>query len=136
MPRSFLDSGVLIDAARAARGHRNFLALSYFDDPSRTYLTSPLIRLETVPKAAYNRQTLELQFYQDFFADSRIEWCRDWQVMATLAEEQAVRYGLSAMDALHLAAAYLLGADEFVTTEKPQKPIHRSPLVRVIYLYS
>jgi hypothetical protein len=29
------------------------------------------------------------------------------------------------MDALHAAAALLLGADEFVTTEKPGKPIYR-----------
>jgi hypothetical protein len=39
------------------------------------------------------------------------------------------------MDALHLAAAHLAGADEFITTERPQKPIYRSTLVRVAYLF-
>ena len=40
------------------------------------------------------------------------------------------------MDSLHIAAAYLLDADEFITTEKPNKSIHRSSLVKVIYLFS
>jgi hypothetical protein len=40
------------------------------------------------------------------------------------------------MDALHLAAAHLLKADELITTEKPGKSIHRSSLVKVVYLFS
>jgi hypothetical protein len=55
--------------------------------------------------------------------------------METIADEQARQYGLGALDAFHIAAAYLLGADELVTTEKPRKPMYRSQLVRVIYLY-
>jgi hypothetical protein len=43
--------------------------------------------------------------------------------------------GLGAMDALHLAAAHLSHADEFVTTEKPDKAIYRSSLVNVVYLF-
>ena len=39
------------------------------------------------------------------------------------------------MDSLHIAAAHLLGADEFVTTEKPGKSIYRTSLVKVIYLF-
>jgi hypothetical protein len=38
------------------------------------------------------------------------------------------------MDALHVAAAYLLKADEFITTEKPGKAIYRNGLVRVLHL--
>jgi hypothetical protein len=40
------------------------------------------------------------------------------------------------MDSLHIAAAYLLDADEFVTTEKPGKSIYRTSLVKVVYLFS
>ena len=40
------------------------------------------------------------------------------------------------MDALHLAAAHLSCADEFITTEKPNKAIHRSSLGKVVYLFS
>jgi hypothetical protein len=39
------------------------------------------------------------------------------------------------MDSLHLAAAHLLKADEFITTEKPGKSIHRSSLVKIVYLF-
>jgi hypothetical protein len=34
-----------------------------------------------------------------------------------------------------VAAAHLSGADEFITTEKPNKAIHRSSLVKVVYLF-
>ena len=33
-------------------------------------------------------------------------------------------------------AAHLLQADELVTTERPHKPVHRSRLVHVVYLYA
>ena len=39
------------------------------------------------------------------------------------------------MDSFHLAAAHLLNADEFLTIENPRKSIHRSKLVKVVYLY-
>jgi hypothetical protein len=39
------------------------------------------------------------------------------------------------MDALHLAAAHLLKADEFITTERPGKSIYRSALVKIVYLF-
>ncbi len=136
MPGSFPDSGVLIDAARAARTERAQTALSYLDDPQRTYLTSPFVHLETVPKAGYMGRSEELDFYEAFFRDPGVEWCRDWDRMEAVAEEEARRHGLSALDALHLAAAHLLGADELVTTEGAHKPVHRSQLVRVVYLYA
>jgi hypothetical protein len=53
-----------------------------------------------------------------------------------LAQQVASDTGLAAMDALHIAAAGLSGAHEFVTTEKPSKPIYRSQLVRVVYLFA
>src|SRR6266446_1319159 len=124
MPRSFPDSGVLIDAARAARPERAQTALYYLDDPQRTYLTSPFVRLETMPKAGYTGRTEELDFYETFFRDPGVEWCRDWDRMETVAEAEARRHGLGAPDALHLAAAHLQGADELVTTEGLHKPVH------------
>ncbi len=39
------------------------------------------------------------------------------------------------MDSLHIAAAHLLNADEFVKTEKPGRSIYRTKLVRVVYLF-
>ena len=55
--------------------------------------------------------------------------------MADLARVECETRGLGAMDALHTAAAHLLDADEFLTTERPRKAIHRSALVKVVYLF-
>ncbi len=38
------------------------------------------------------------------------------------------------MDALHVAVALLLAADEFVTTERPGKPLYRVDRLRVIHV--
>ena len=40
------------------------------------------------------------------------------------------------MDSLHFANAHLLKADEFITTEKPNKSIHRSSHVTVVCLFN
>lgn len=41
------------------------------------------------------------------------------------AFQEACQFGLSAIDALHVAAALSVNAEELITTEKPSKPIHR-----------
>lgn len=136
MPRSFPDSGVLIDAARAVSPARARTALYYLGDPGRTYLTSPFVRLETVPKAEYTGRIEELAFYESFFQDTGVEWCRDWDQMLAVADEESRKNGLGALDALHVAAAHLLGADELVTTEGVHKAVHRTRLVQVVHLYN
>lgn len=133
--RSFPDSGVLIDAARGVPPFDQ-IAFDYLDDSRRTFLTSPFVRLEVLPKAAYHQREAELTFYEDFFHHPQLEWCRDWEQMEKFANEESRQHGLGALDALHVAAAYLLGADELVTTERPIKPIYRTSLVHVIYLGS
>ncbi|MFH1654471.1 MAG: hypothetical protein ABIE74_10535, partial [Pseudomonadota bacterium] len=47
------------------------------------------------------------------------------------AYAEAVKLGLSAMDALHVVAAARAGSKEFVTTEGINKPIHKTSLVKV-----
>jgi predicted nucleic acid-binding protein len=51
------------------------------------------------------------------------------------AEEEARTLGLSALDALHVAAAIATGSTELVTSEKPGKPIHRLRRVSVRSIY-
>jgi len=53
-----------------------------------------------------------------------------------VARAEAARCGLAAMDALHVASAFLLKADELITTAKPSKPMYRTALVKVCWLYS
>ncbi|WP_227789376.1 MULTISPECIES: hypothetical protein [unclassified Nodularia (in: cyanobacteria)] len=47
----------------------------------------------------------------------------------------AVQYGLAAMDALHVAAALSVSAEEFVTTEKKTKPMFRISSIQVISIF-
>ncbi len=51
--------------------------------------------------------------------------------MVAVAAAELRKTNLGLADALHLAAAHLAGVDEFVTTEKISKPMHRNTLVKV-----
>jgi len=77
---------------------------------------------------------LERSFYDRYFANA--VWYRDVDKIEVAARSEAAKSGLGAMDALHLAAAHLSRADEFITTEKPNRAIYRSSLVAVVYLFS
>jgi predicted nucleic acid-binding protein len=133
MIRTFLDSGVLIAAARSVGPDRE-RALQLLEDPNRSFLTSPFVRLEVLPKAIFYSKRLERSFYERYFRDAT--WYRDVAGIEAVAQAEAAKAGLGAMDALHLAAAHLSGADEFVTIEKPRKAIHRSRVVKVVYLFA
>lgn len=130
--RTFLDSGVLIAAFKGAPQLRE-LALRILEDPDRVFLTSPFVRLEVLPKAIFNKQTNERRFYDRFFA--RAAFAPDLTAVFDLGEREAAKSGVGSMDSLHLAAAHLLKADEFLTTEAPKKSIHRSTLVKVVWLF-
>lgn len=97
------------------------------------FLTSPFVHLEVVPKTIFHKNRLERSFYDRYF-DSAV-WFRDLDLIEAAAQTEAAKSGLAAMDALHVAAAHLSHADEFVTSEKPNRAIHRSSLVKVVYLF-
>ena len=130
--RTFLDSGVLI---AANRGLPSLLAttIHWLDDPKRVFLSSPFVRHEVSPKAFYNKRQDEYRFYQSYFR--RATFCDDLKSILSHADKESAKSGIGAMDSLHIAAAYLLHADEFITSEKPGKSIYRTSLVKVIYLF-
>ncbi|MGI8746045.1 MAG: nucleic acid-binding protein [Bryobacteraceae bacterium] len=132
MVRTFLDTGVLIAAARSV-GRDRERALQVLEEPNRVFLTSPFVHLEVVPKAIFFKKRLEWSFYDRYFKNAA--WFREVDKIEIVAQTEAGKAGLGAMDALHLAAAHLSYADEFITTEKSNKSIHRSSLVKVIYLF-
>jgi hypothetical protein len=103
------------------------------DDPNRVFLSSPFIRHEISPKALYNRRQDEYRFYQNYFR--RAVFCDDLKSILSHAGKESAKSGVSAMDSLHIAAAYLLDADEFVTSEKPGRSIYRTSLVKIVYLF-
>jgi len=131
--RTFLDSGVLIAATRLLDPNAE-RAVKLLEDPNRVFLTSPFVYLEVVPKAIFYKKRLEQSFYDRYFKTA--VWFREVGKIEAAAQTEAIRTGLGAMDALHLAAAHLSHAGEFITTEKPAKPIHRSSLVKVLYLFA
>lgn len=94
--------------------------MAVLTDPDREFVASDFLRLEVIPKAAYNQQVAEEAFYQRYF-DAVVHWCDVSAPLITLAQQSAARYGLSAIDAIHVATAQTMAADELVTAE----PRHR-----------
>jgi len=134
LKRTFVDADILIAAARG-EDDLSAAAMAILDDPAREFVSSSFVKLEVCPKAVFHRHTVEARFYEAFF-ESVSEWCSDYHVMIEKALVEATDYGLSALDALHVAAAVLLKADELVTGEKPSKPLYRTKSVKVVSLQS
>lgn len=128
MTRTYLDSGVLIAAARGTDDIAA-AALDVLGDPERVFVASIFVQLEVLPKPVYNKYVAEAHFYDTYFA-AVVAWAEP--DVASAALHLAQQYGLSALDALHVAAAIALHADELVTTEGPGKPIHRVTDVRIV----
>jgi predicted nucleic acid-binding protein len=107
--KTYLDTGVLIAAFRAESqmGQR---AIQILDDQNRIFASSIFARLEVLPKAIYHQQTYEVRFYEAFF-DSVQYWANDLEKLVQDGYQIASQYGLSAVDALHVAAALLVGAE-------------------------
>jgi hypothetical protein len=126
------DAGVLIAGARGEDADRE-RALEILADSERRFVASSFLYLEVGPKATFHNRREEATFYDRFFRDAK--WVRDLERIDEVARAEAEKHGLGAMDALHLAAAHVGGAAEFITTEKRSKPIHRSSLVKVVYLF-
>ncbi|HAX77086.1 MAG TPA: nucleic acid-binding protein [Cyanobacteria bacterium UBA11372] len=134
MTRTFIDSGVLIAAARG-NTTRSFAALSILNDRDREFASSAFVQLETIPKATYYKQQAEVDFYESFFSSVTL-WATKLDEILQTGNRIASSYGLAAMDAHHLAAALTVDAEEFVTTEKTTKPMHRVTEIRVVSIAS
>lgn len=128
----FIDSGVLIAAARGVDPVAE-RALANLGNAALRFASSPFVRLEVLPKAHFLSRTAEVSFYQAFFEKVEV-WSSVDATVVGRAFDEAVRHGLSAVDALLLVSAVSLGAEYFVTTEAKSKPIHRTDLVKVVSL--
>ena len=130
MVLSFIDSGILITAARGS-SPRSQLALDILADGDRIFGSSIFIKLEVMPKSVCYQQIIEQEFYESFF-QGVTHWMSDFDTLTQSAYQLACTYGLSGLDALNVAAAILLEADEFITTEKPTKPMYRVPGIQFV----
>ncbi len=131
--KTFLDTGVLIVAWRGEAAGK-MRALTIINDPSREFICSPFVKLELLPKTVFYRNQQEQEFYYDYFrlVDG---WVEDFAAMYDEATRTGEKYGLAALDALHIAAALLAQADEFITAERPTSPFSRVQGVKVTTIY-
>ncbi len=134
MIRTFIDAGVLIYAARS-QGESAEKALQILEDENREFASSIFLKLEVLPKAIYNHQKSEVKFYEAFFEEVSY-WAKDINTIIATAYEQSSKFGVGAMDALHIGAALSVEATEFVTNEKPERSIHRTPSIKMISIHS
>lgn len=122
---TYLDSGVLVlISAFWGEPSISIRAAQILDDDTRQFATSGFVQLETLPKALYNKQLEEAEFYEAFFSSVTV-WATDLENILKNGDRIARTYGLAAMDAMHIAAALSVYAEEFITTEKLTKPMHR-----------
>ena len=129
MTLTFVDAGVLIAAARG-NNKLSLKAMAVLDDPDRQFVSSKFVQLEVLPKAVFHKNLAEVNFYEIFF-NSVHTWANSSEQLLEDAYAHACDYGLSAIDALHVAAAISVNADELVTTKKPDKPIHKTQKIKI-----
>ncbi len=125
----FVDAGILIAAARGDDEVAE-RAIEVLDDPDVSFASSIFVKLEVLPKPLYQNKKDEVLFYEAFFASVSV-WAGPSSELVQNAYKEAISCGLSAIDALHVSSAAMVDADEFVTTEKLSRPIHRSKLVPI-----
>ncbi|RUS98595.1 hypothetical protein DSM106972_079810 [Dulcicalothrix desertica PCC 7102] len=134
MKITFIDSGVLITAARAIK-ESSEKALAILEDDEREFASSAFLKLEVIPKATYNQKITEVEVYETFF-DDVVYWASNLEQVMRDAYSIGCQYSLAAMDALHIAAALSVNASEFVTTEKPTKPMFRVSSIKIVSIYT
>lgn len=130
---TYIDSGVLIFAAKGTTDAAA-LALPFLADPSREYVTSDYVRLEVLPKATFHQRTAEIAFYNLFFTTTTRSIPTS-EALLKYALEEACKTGIHGLDAVHIACAVFAGADEFITSEKSDRPIHRTTRVKVVSIF-
>nr|WP_199308175.1 PIN domain-containing protein [Microcystis wesenbergii] len=128
--KAYIDSGVLITAFQGIQS-ASIKAYQILNDENREFASSRFVQLEVLPKATFNKQQEEIEFYETFFLAVNY-WATDLEKIIQNAHEIAGTYGLAAMDALHVAAALQIQADELITTEKPTKPMHRVREIQIV----
>ncbi len=120
---TFFDSGPLI-AFATGQADIAQRVWNLMNESHRTFASTALVRLEVLPKALYHGNREEAGIYESFFASVSQMLPLD-EALVERALKRAGKLGLSALDCLHLEAAITLGAEEFITTEKPTKPLFR-----------
>jgi predicted nucleic acid-binding protein len=118
---TYVDSCVVVAAFAGKDEVLARRALAIIEDEARRIVSSHFVWLEIVPKTERYGQASLLDAYLDFFGDVHLYVLASERLVRN-ALRLAGKYGLGAMDALHIGAALEAGCSEFVTAEKPTKP--------------
>src|SRR5690348_15270424 len=130
MTRTYVDSGVLIAAAKGSE-ELSEIAMRILEDESRDFIGSVLLRMETSALATFHGYALQSQFYETFL-NSATTWVSITDDLIQNALDECRTFGLQAFDALHIAAAAAADADEFITAERATSRIHSTTSVKVV----
>lgn len=130
---TYLDSGVLIALAQGAEA-RHDAARRLVADPARSFVSSDMNWLETMPHAAFQGGSKVSAIYQAYFTKRVANFVMIDAVLVLRARAIALETGIGGADAIHAAAALRGGADELITTEKATKPLFRLVGIKVLLL--
>jgi predicted nucleic acid-binding protein len=131
--RTYLDTNVLLFAFRGEESDCR-RAMAVLSDPRRRFVISDYLRLEALPKPTFHQKYDEVQFMQAIL-DAAAERVPSDDRLVRQAIELARRYDLSPLDALHASAAVAAAVDEFITFEKPTKPLLKMQELKMTSLY-
>ena len=132
--RTYIDASVLIAAFRGESPTCD-RAMQVLSDVRRQLVVSEYLRLEVIPKPSFHKRYFEVQFMKTVLESAAVVVEPSLELVSQ-AVVLASRYDLTPLDALHLSAAISANADEFVTLEKPTRPLCRVQEIRVISLHS
>lgn len=128
--RTYVDSNVLIQAARTAKTDLAETCLALLEDDTREFVTSDWVKFETLPKAIHFRQDAEADFYRLFFQEAN-----EYRSLALRhlneAFNEVCASGVSFQDAVHIVIASEAECDELVTDEKDAASIYRTTRIKV-----
>lgn len=133
MKRTYIDASVLIAAFRGDPTTSR-CAMEVLDDPDRELVISDFLKLEVLPKPKFHGLTREVEFMMAVLNKAAEDVPCDSELTKT-AINVASDYDLAPIDALHVAAAMIAKVDEFVTLEKPTKPICKVSTIKVRSLH-
>lgn len=132
---TFVDASVLIAAFRGVDPVRS-QALAVLADANRRFVRSEFLELETVPKPTYHQRADEVAWLRSFFDSKSTMPVPSHLALVALGRQKACQYGLSAIDALHLAAALEANCEELVTIEKRERAFGKinEPGLKIVFI--
>lgn len=129
MQRRYLDTCVLRLAYEAKEDDRTIRALEELDREDSVFLYSKMLELELLPKPIKNKNAGEVEFFQGYFDSAEYVSCTEEAL--ELAMSEGCKFGMGAVDAIHVGCATIGLADELVTAEKATKPLAQATTIKV-----